>query len=72
MVRRYPGSDRCVCDTPWEGHLCGVIATAPAAAGGVYGYNPDGCTFKPKFDPNGTSFPCSSWGGNSLKGDDGI
>jgi hypothetical protein len=46
----------CECDAPWYGDSCGQIHTAPAQPGGLYG-----------FDPN-----VSSWGGNAVRGDDGL
>ena len=38
-------------DTPWHGPTCGLLRTEPAAPGGVYGYEPDNCTFHPVSDP---------------------
>jgi hypothetical protein len=61
---------QCQCDPPWRGASCGVLTTEAAKPGGVYGYSHDNCTFRPVSNPS-KDFPCSSWGGNALKGDDG-
>jgi len=45
----------CTCDLPWTGEHCDRISVAPALPGGIYGYAPN----------------VSSWGGNSVLGDDG-
>ena len=48
----------CVCDAPWAGASCGRLLRFPAKPGGAYGF--------------GKRFETTSWGGNSLKGDDGL
>jgi hypothetical protein len=47
---------RCVCDAPWAGETCAVIEVQAAQSGGMYGYAPN----------------VSSWGGNTVLGDDGL
>eukprot|EP01065_Artemidia_motanka_P027846 TRINITY_DN33041_c0_g1_i1.p1 TRINITY_DN33041_c0_g1~~TRINITY_DN33041_c0_g1_i1.p1 ORF type:complete len:358 (+),score=102.20 TRINITY_DN33041_c0_g1_i1:54-1127(+) len=49
-------SGSCKCDEPWHGIDCGMLETRPAAPGGMYGYSPN----------------VSSWGGNVVRGDDGM
>eukprot|EP01062_Namystynia_karyoxenos_P073626 TRINITY_DN70433_c0_g1_i1.p1 TRINITY_DN70433_c0_g1~~TRINITY_DN70433_c0_g1_i1.p1 ORF type:complete len:396 (+),score=114.56 TRINITY_DN70433_c0_g1_i1:86-1189(+) len=46
----------CQCDSPWAGADCGVLLRGAAQPGGIYGYSPN----------------VSSWGGDFVKGDDGL
>ena len=50
------GAGNCVCNTPWTGSNCSVLARMPALPGAAYGVQPN----------------VSSWGGNVLQGDDGL
>jgi hypothetical protein len=46
----------CACEKPWSGNTCGVLMTAPAQLGGIYGYHPN----------------ISSWGGSLVTDAEGL
>jgi len=46
----------CLCDAPWTGPRCGTLEVGVAKPGGAYGWRPNR----------------TSWGGNPVRGDDGL